>query len=94
MSRTLEALAARKQFLVAQSELQRMQLALHLSDAREALRPAGLIGGAVARPAAAIAMIDTIARIFRLRKLSRMIRIAGLALMVFRFAGAWRGSAR
>jgi len=92
MSRTLAALAARKQLLVAQSELQRMQLAVYAGDAREALRPAGLIGGAVARPAAAIAMVDTIARLFGLRRISRLIRIAGLALMVFRFAGAWRGS--
>jgi hypothetical protein len=94
MSRTLAALAARKQLLVAQSELQRMQLALYAGDARAALRPAGLIGGAVARPAAAIAMVDTIARLFGLRRVSRIVRIAGLALMAFRFAGAWRGSAR
>ena len=94
MSRTLAALAARKQLLVAQSDLQRMQLAVYAGDARDALRPAGLIGGAVARPAAAIAMVDTIARLFGLRRISRLVRIAGLALMVFRFAGAWRGSTR
>jgi hypothetical protein len=94
MSRTLEALAARKQLLVAQSELLRMQLALYAGDARDALRPAGVVGGAIARPAAAIAMIDTVARLFRLHRLSRLVRIAGLALMAFRFARAWRGSQR
>ncbi len=94
MSRTLAELAARKQLLVAQSELQRMQLALYAGDARDALRPAGVVGGAIARPAAAIAMIDTVARLFRLRRVSRLVRIAGLAFMVLRFARAWRGSPR
>jgi len=94
MSRTLAELAARKQLLIAQSELQRMQLALYAGDARDALRPAGVVGGAIARPAAAIAMIDTVARLFRLRRVSRLVRIAGLAFMVLRFARAWRGSPR
>jgi hypothetical protein len=94
MSRTLAELAARKQLLVAQSELQRMQLALYAGDARDALRPAGVVGGAIARPAAAIAMIDTVARLFRLHRVSRLVRIAGLAFMILRFARAWRGSTR
>ena len=59
MNRELHRLAARKQVLLAELQLQRMQITLYASDARDALRPAGLIGGAVARPAAAMALVDT-----------------------------------
>ena len=42
----------RKALLIAQSRMQRMELALSFGDAREALRPARLMGGAFAKPAA------------------------------------------
>ena len=89
MSQSLQQLAARKQILVAQSQLQRMQLALYAGDAREAMRPAGLVGGAIARPAAAIALASTVARLFGLNRLARIARFGAIALVVFRFARIW-----
>lgn len=93
MSRSLQELAARKQILVAQSQLQRMQLALHASDARDALRPAGLVGGAIARPAAAIALVSTVSRLFGWHRAARIVRLGAIALVVFRFVRAWRARA-
>src|SRR5208282_1664510 len=52
MSESPQHFATRKQLLLAQAQLQRMQLSLYVDDARDALRPAGVIGSAVARPAA------------------------------------------
>lgn len=93
MSRSLQELAARKQILVAQSQLQRMQLALHASDARDTLRPAGLVGGAIARPAAAIALVSTVSRLFGWHRAARIVRLGAIALVVFRFVRAWRARA-
>jgi hypothetical protein len=90
MSRSLQQLAARKQILLAQSQLQRMQLALYVGDARDALRPAGLMGGAIARPAAAIALVSTVSRLFGWHRLARVVRLGAIALVVFRFVRVWR----
>ncbi|HEV8553361.1 MAG TPA: hypothetical protein VGR65_08265 [Casimicrobiaceae bacterium] len=90
MSRSLQQLAARKQILLAQSQLQRMQFALYAGDARDALRPAGLMGGAIARPAAAIALVNMVARLFGWRRLARVVRFGAIALVVFRFVRMWR----
>ncbi|HUH95342.1 MAG TPA: hypothetical protein VL742_19635 [Casimicrobiaceae bacterium] len=89
MSRSLAQLAARKQVLSAEIELQRMQLELHLGDARAALRPAGLLGGALARPTALLALVNTIAPFFG-RRVARIARLAALALAAFRIARVWR----
>jgi hypothetical protein len=94
MSQLLKQLAARKQILLAQSQLQRMQFALYAGDARDALRPAGMMGGAIARPAAAIALVNMVARLFGWHRLARVVRFGAIALVVFRFARAWRSSAR
>src|SRR5277367_2791419 len=94
MSRSLERAAARKQLLLAEAQLQRMQLSLYLDDARDALRPVGLIGGAVARPAALIAVVDTVARLLGWRRLSSMVRLGAISFAVLRIARAWRGSTR
>jgi hypothetical protein len=90
MSRSLQQLAARKQILLAESQLQRMQFALYAGDARDALRPAGLMGGAIARPAAAIALVNMVARLFGWRRLARVVRFGAIALVVFRFVRMWR----
>ena len=90
MSQSLARLAARKQVLLAELQLQRMQLAMHAGDARAALRPAGLLGGALARPAATIALVDTIAPLFGWHRLARIVRLAALALAAFRIARVWR----
>ncbi len=92
----LAKLEARKQMLVAELELQRMQMSLHASDARAALRPSGLIGGlggAIARPAALIALVDPIARLFGWHRMARLVRLAGLALAAYRIARVWRSHA-
>jgi hypothetical protein len=94
MIRSLQRLAARKQLLLAQAQLQRMQLSVYAGDARDALRPAGLVGGAIARPAAAIALVSTVARLFGLNRVARIARLGAIALVVFRVARAWRGPAR
>jgi hypothetical protein len=90
MSRSLQQLAARKQILLAESQLQRMQFALYVGDARDALRPAGLMGGAIARPAAAIAVVNVVARLFGWHRLARVVRFGAIALVVFRFVRVWR----
>jgi hypothetical protein len=94
MSESLERIAARKQLLLAQSQLLRMQLALYVDEARDAVRPGGLIGSAVARPAALVALIDTVARLLGWRRLASVVRIGAIAVTIFRVARAWRGSAR
>ncbi len=66
MSESPQRFAARKQLLLAQAQLQRMQLSLYVDDARDALRPAGVIGSALARPAAFVALADTVARVLGL----------------------------
>jgi hypothetical protein len=90
MNRELHKLAARKQMLLAELQLQRLQLSLYASDAREALRPAGLIGGAVARPAAAMALVDAVARLLGWHRVARIVRIGAIALTAFRIARVWR----
>ena len=92
MTGTVQSLAARKQLLLAQSRLQRMQLSLYVGDARDALRPAGLIGGAMVQPAAFFALLEPIARLLGLRRLARVVRLGTIAVVVFRIARAWRGS--
>src|SRR5208283_1593983 len=92
MSRSQERVAARKQLLLAEAQLQRMQLSLYVDDARDALRPAGLIGSAVARPAALVALVDTVARLFGWRRFAGAVRLGAIAIAVFRIARAWRGS--
>src|SRR5207244_1557103 len=74
MSARVKALGERKALLVARLQLQRMEVVLRANELREAIRPASLIGGAVAQPAALIAIFDTIAPILGLRKWSRWVR--------------------
>jgi hypothetical protein len=87
---SLARLEARKQVLVAELNLQRMQLALHAGDARAAMRPAGMLGGAIARPAAMVALVDAIAPLFGWHRLARVVRLGALALAAFRIARVWR----
>ena len=90
---SLARLEARKQALIAELNLQRMQFALHTGDARAALRPAGMLGGAIARPAAAVALVDAIAPLFGWYRLARFVRLGALALAAFRVARVWRSRA-
>ena len=90
MNQGLRTLAGRKQVLIAELQLQRMQLALYGGDVREALRPAGLIGGAVARPAAVIALVDSIAPLLGLHRLARLVRLGAIAVAAYRIARVLR----
>jgi hypothetical protein len=90
MSEHLESLETRKALLIAQLRMQRMELALSFSDAREALRPARMIGGAFAKPAATVAAFQMVAPLFGLRRLARWVRIAALAFAVFRIVRGHR----
>lgn len=87
---SIARLEARKQALIAELSLQRMQLALHAGDARAALRPAGVLGGALARPAAMVALVNAIAPLFGWHRLARIVRLGALALAAFRIARVWR----
>jgi len=92
MSQRLEALAARKVLLLAQMQLQRMEVALHMAELRDAVRPASLFGGALAQPAALFAVVNTVAPMFGLRRFARWVRIGSVAFAVFRILRNWRGS--
>ncbi len=94
MSDSLRRAAARKQVLIAQSQLQRMQLALYADDARNAVRPAGLIGAGMARPAALVALVDIVARLLGWQRFASVVRLGAIAVAVFRIARAWRGFGR
>ena len=90
MNQTFARLEARKHMLVAELELQRLQMRLHAADARGALRPAGLLGGAIARPAALIALVDATSRLFGWTRVARLVRVAALALAALRIVRVWR----
>ena len=94
MSARVQDLAQRKQLLVAQLQLQRMETTLRAAELREAFRPGSLIGGAIAQPAALIALVDSVASLFGLRRFSRFARLAGVALVVARIVRNWRGRPR
>jgi len=91
MSARLDALAERKALLIARLQLQRMETALRVNELRELLRPRRMIGGAISQPAAFIALIDTVAPLFGLRRFARWTRVATLALVALRIVRNWRG---
>ena len=91
MSAKLDELAARKALLVARLRLERLQVALHAGELREAVRPAGLIGGAIAKPAAAVALVEAIAPLFGLRKFAYWVRIGSIAVALIGIARKWKG---
>ncbi|HEX7271409.1 MAG TPA: hypothetical protein VF420_04570 [Casimicrobiaceae bacterium] len=90
MSARLDELAERKQLLLAQLQLQRMEAALRATELREAIRPASMIGGAITRPAAVIGLIDLVAPLFGLRRFARWARAGTVAVIVYRILREWR----
>ena len=92
MSMHLEALAARKALVIAQLKLERMQVSLYAGQLRDAVRPAGLIGGAIAKPAAAVAMVEAIAPLFGWQRLAYWVRLGSIAFAIFGIARRWKGS--
>jgi hypothetical protein len=94
MSADLDELAARKALLLSRLRLERMQVALCAGELRDAVRPAGLIGSAVAKPAAAVALLETIAPLFGLQRAARWIRVGLIGVALFRVAQNWRKNPR
>jgi len=94
MTSRLEVLADRKRLLVTRLQLQRMELSLRAADLREALRPANVIGGAFAQPAALVAIVQTIAPLLGMRKLARWTRLGAAAMVLVRILRNWRGRQR
>jgi hypothetical protein len=93
MSAHLDELAARKALLLARLRLERMQVALYAHDLRDAVRPASLIGGAIAKPAAAVAVVEALAPLFGLRRFAYWVRLGSIAFAVFGIARKWKKSA-
>jgi hypothetical protein len=94
MTAHLRVLAQRKELLLARLQLQRMETTLRAAELREAFRPTSLIGGAIAQPAALVALVDTVASLFGLRRFARLARLIAVGLMVARIVRNWRGSPR
>ncbi len=94
MSARLDELAARKALLLARLRLERLQVSLYAGQLRDAVRPAGLIGGAIAKPAAAVALVEAIAPLFGLQRLARWVRFGSIAFVVLGIARKWRRSDR
>lgn len=94
MSAHLRDLAQRKELLLARLELQRMETTLRAAELREALRPTSMIGGVIAQPAAMVALINTVASLFGLRRFARLARLIAVGLMVARLLRNWRGTPR
>ena len=86
MSNRTDTLAARKALLIARLRLQRMELALHASAAREMLRPASLVASAIAKPAALVAVFEVVAPRVGLKRYVKWARIASIAFAVSRIA--------
>ena len=89
----MDTLAARKALLVSRLRLQRMELALHAGAVRAAMRPASLIAGAIARPAALIAAFEVVGPLLGLKRYARWARVASAAFAVSRIVRARRGDA-
>ena len=90
MSSKLQQLAARRALLVSQANLQRMELALHVADLRDTIKPSRLLGRAIVGPPAAIALAEAIVPIFGGQRLARFVRIASIGFAVFRVITALR----
>ena len=94
MSGRRAELAQRKQLLVARLHLQRMETTLHAAELRDALRPTSLIGSAISQPTTLIALVDSVASLFGLRRFARLARLATVAMVVTRIVRSWRGTPR
>ena len=94
MSARLDELAAEKALLLSRLKLERMQVALYAGELRDAVRPAGLIGSALAKPAAAVALFETIAPLIGMRRVARWIRVGMIGFAVLRIAQHWRADPR
>jgi len=94
MTRSANDLAARKEFLIAQSELSRIQIALACQEIRSSASLSNLAShlfsrvGGLGGVAAFVAGIA--APIFRRRGIGRLLRIGSIALGIFRALRSFR----
>ncbi len=93
MSARVDTLAARKSLLIARVRLQRMELALHASAARESLRPASLVASAIAKPAALVAVFEVVGPLLGLKRYTRWARLASVVFAVSRIVRTRRNGA-
>ncbi|MEP6943992.1 MAG: hypothetical protein ABI981_13700 [Betaproteobacteria bacterium] len=94
MSQRLDELAARKALLLSQLRLERMQVSLYAGQLRDAVRPASLIGSAVAKPAAAVALVEAIAPLFGWQRFAYWVRLGSIAFAALGIARRWRRGER
>lgn len=94
MNSRLDVLADRKRLLLTRLQLQRMEVTLRTSELRETLRPANVIGGSFAQPAALLAIVETVAPLLGLRRLARWTRLGAAAVVLVRILRNWRGRQR
>jgi hypothetical protein len=92
VSAKLDELAARKALVLSRLRIERMQVALYAGELRDAARPAAVIGSAIARPAALVALASAGGRLFGWRRLAYWVRIASIGFAVFRIVREWRSS--
>jgi hypothetical protein len=92
VSAKLDELMARKELLQARLRLERMQVALYAGEVRAAVRPASLLGGAIAQPSAAATLVQAIAPLFGLQRLASWVRLGSIALAVLGIVRKWRRS--
>ncbi len=85
------ARAERKAFLVARGELDRAQILLAVHDIRAIVAPPPSPERLVRLRPAATALIAIAGPLFGFRRLSRLLRLASLAMFALRVARGWRG---
>ena len=79
---------------MSQLKLERMQVSLYAGQLREDVRPESLIGGAVAKPAAAVALVEAIAPLFGWKRLAHWVRLGSIAFAALGIARKWRRGQR
>jgi hypothetical protein len=91
MSSDLEALAARKELLVARASLQRLQAANELAGLRERLQWSRSAGSLLSSPAVRSLLVAVALLAVRRSRFARFARWAGVALTVVRIVRSTMG---
>ena len=94
MSARLDEFAAHKALLRSRLRLERLQVALYAGELRDSIRPAGLIGSALAKPGAAVALFEAVAPLIGLRRVARWVRVGLVGFALLRIVLRWRGAPR
>ena len=81
---------ARKSLLVARSELQRVRMALAVHDIRNAVSPRRGFASADDSRLRATTLLKYAIPLMGVRRMSRIVRYATIALTVLRVVRAWR----